>query len=64
MNIKPAPGREVVRYPRTPYQRLPADGATVADNDKYWLRRLRDGDVVLVGDAAAKPAPSAPQRGT
>jgi hypothetical protein len=31
---------------------------TVGDHDYFWLRRLRDGDVVKVESAAAVPVPS------
>lgn len=45
MKVKPAEGRAV----RDPAKRtlLPADGADVT-LDTFWLRRLRDGDVVEV----------------
>jgi Protein of unknown function (DUF2635) len=43
----PAPGREV-RYP--PSMRLiPDAGMNVPDDDLFWARRFRDGDVI-VGD--------------
>lgn len=55
MKIKPAEGRAV----RDPVKRtlLPADGATVT-LDAFWRRRLRDGDVVEVTDAAEVTPPA------
>lgn len=55
MYVKPAPGLAV----RDPELRdlLPAEGREVPAS-AYWLRRLRDGDVV----EAPRPAP-APARG-
>ncbi len=44
MFVKPAPGLKV-RDPKTK-QHLPESGAEVPDSDSYWVRRLRDGDVV------------------
>jgi hypothetical protein len=43
MLVKPVPGRTV----RDPHSMalLPEDGREVPDNDPFWLRRLRDGDV-------------------
>lgn len=46
--LRPAEGR-LVRDPRT-REPLPAEGAT-KPKDLYWLRRLRDGDVVEVPQA-------------
>jgi hypothetical protein len=51
MFVKPAPGR-AVRDPHT-YQLLPDDGRNVPD-DSFWLRRLRDGDVVEEEDKRAE----------
>lgn len=42
--VKPAPGLKV-RLPENPRAFLPDDGAEV-ERDAFWLRRLRDGDVV------------------
>jgi hypothetical protein len=50
--LQPAPGRQV-RDPFT-MQLLPAEGADIILND-FYLRRLRDGDVIDM-DAATKPA--------
>ena len=52
MRVKPAPGL-VVRDPlsRRP---VPAEGLEVPDTDSFWLRRLRDGDVVRVEVGAPK----------
>lgn len=54
MLLKPAEGRQV----RDPEMRdlLPAEGREVTRNT-YWLRRLRDGDVIEM-TAPAAPAPS------
>jgi hypothetical protein len=49
MMVKPAEGREV-RDPITK-QLLPRAGRNVP-NDMFWRRRLRDGDVVLIDEAA------------
>jgi hypothetical protein len=57
MLVKPAPGR-TVRDPHT-MAVLPADGRDVPDNDPFWLRRLRDGDVTM---EQARAAPKAPAR--
>jgi hypothetical protein len=58
--VKPAAASAVVRFPETGEQ-LAAEGAQVPATP-YWLRRLRDGDVVEV-TPAAPPAPSAPVKG-
>jgi hypothetical protein len=51
MFVKPAPGRTV----RDPHSMalLPADGREVNDSDPFWLRRVRDGDVTIEGQARA-----------
>jgi hypothetical protein len=43
MLVKPVAGRTV----RDPHSLavLPEEGREVPDNDAFWLRRLRDGDV-------------------
>lgn len=46
MIIKPSPGVRV-RCPVTG-QHLPDAEVEVSDADSYWMRRLQDGDVVLV----------------
>ncbi len=43
MKVIPAPGR-AVRDPKS-MMLLPAEGREVPDNDTFWTRRLRDGDV-------------------
>ena len=43
LRVKAAPGR-LVRDPTT-YRKLPEEGAEVPCT-QYWLRRIRDGDVV------------------
>jgi hypothetical protein len=47
MFVKPAPGRTV----RDPHSMalLPADGREVNDSDPFWLRRVRDRDVIVEG---------------
>jgi hypothetical protein len=52
MYVKPAPGLVIPDPDR--FDTLPADGRDVPDSD-FWLRRLRDGDVVLA-DPPAAPA--------
>lgn len=52
MFVKPAPGLKV-RLPENPRAFLPDDGAEVP-RDSYWVRRLRDGDV-LAAEAPAEP---------
>ncbi len=59
MFVKPGTSRRTgltvkVRVPRTKAL-LPADGAEVP-NTGFWLRRLRDGDVVLADAPAPTPA--------
>ncbi|CAB3779395.1 hypothetical protein LMG28688_00828 [Paraburkholderia caffeinitolerans] len=51
MKVKPAPGLKV----RDPVLKdyLPIEGREVEDIDFYYTRRLRDGDVILVDDAAS-----------
>ncbi|SIT50441.1 conserved hypothetical protein [Paraburkholderia piptadeniae] len=51
MKVKPAPGLKV----RDPVLKdyLPDEGREVGDFDLYYIRRLRDGDVVLVDEAAS-----------
>jgi hypothetical protein len=41
----PAPGREV-RYPPTA-RLMPDEGMNVPDDDLFWARRIRDGDVLV-----------------
>jgi len=45
MWVKPAPGRTV----RDPISKakLPDEGREVKDGDLFWVRRLRDGDVIV-----------------
>lgn len=56
MRVRPTFEGAVIRDPhtRTP---LPAAGAEVPDTS-FWHRRLRSGDVELVGD----PAPAVPAK--
>lgn len=46
MNVKPARAGETIRDPHTK-RALPAEGGRVPDSS-FWLRRLRDGDVVVL----------------
>ncbi|KFX64262.1 hypothetical protein KBK24_0121750 [Burkholderia sp. K24] len=67
MFVKPAPG-VLLRDPVTkrllsdaPVKGLtttvvPAEGMEVSDFDKYWLRRIQDGDAVKVSDVPVAPA--------
>lgn len=48
MKVIPAPGR-AVRDPRS-MMLLPEEGRDVPDDDPFWNRRLRDGDVTVVVD--------------
>lgn len=52
MHVKPAPGLKI-RYPDAPDRHLPEDGAEVAASS-YWMRRLKEGDVVKVSPGARK----------
>jgi hypothetical protein len=56
IKVKAAEGRRV-RDHRPPYAVIPAAGIEVDPGDLYWVRRLRDGDVVSVS-AADAPANS------
>lgn len=48
MKVIPAPGR-MVRDPRS-FALLKPEGREVPDNDPFWKRRLRDGDVTAEED--------------
>ncbi len=50
MRVKPASENLLVRDPERKGH-LPAEGAEVPDTE-YWRRRLADGDVVAVTEAA------------
>jgi hypothetical protein len=54
MRVKPAIPGAMVRDPVTKMP-LPADGAEVQENS-FWIRRLRDGDVVRVDNASSTDA--------
>jgi len=47
MLVQPAAGLKI-RFPEQPDRVLPAEGERVPVNS-YWQRRLKSGDVVLVG---------------
>lgn len=51
MWVMPVSGR-LVRDPRTKAP-VPEQGREVPDNEEFWVRRLRDGDIVL----GTKPQP-------
>lgn len=53
MFVKPGTEGLMVLDPVS-YQYLPAEGAEKPE-DAYWVRRLKDGDVVLASDPAAVP---------
>jgi hypothetical protein len=62
MKVYPVPGR-LVRDPRS-MQPVPDAGRDVPDDDPYWVRRVRDGDLTETAPAAkaapaAEPAPAA-----
>jgi len=56
MKVYPVPGR-LVRDPRS-MQPVPEAGRDVPDDDPYWVRRVRDGDLTDTAPAA-EPAPAA-----
>jgi hypothetical protein len=58
IRVYPAPGRKV-REPNT-MRAVPPEGIEVSDSDLYWVRRLRDKDVVTVKPAPALAKPAAP----
>ncbi len=68
MRVKPVEGR-TVRDPES-MELLPPEGGVVRDNDPFWTRRIRDGDVEVIEEepapttkpAAAQRAPTAPNR--
>lgn len=62
MYIKPADGLRVFDPVRKDF--MPAEGMEVSDQDFYWARRLRDGDVVKATAPAAAPAAVAPDSTT
>ena len=53
MKVKPVEGR-AVRDPLS-LALLPDEGREVSDDDPFWLRRVRDGDVTVEG---AQEAPA------
>ena len=53
------PKHEIVRDPITRLP-LPRDGAEVPADDRYWLRRLAQGDVVKA-DPPPAPEPAKPE---
>lgn len=59
MKVTPAAGR-AVRDPRS-MMLLPDDGREVPDDDPFWLRRVRDGDVT-VAEAPPPEQQPAPAR--
>jgi len=50
MKVKPVEGR-AVRDPLS-LALLPDEGREVSDDDPFWLRRVRDGDVTVEGKEA------------
>lgn len=61
IRIKPALPGSVVRDTRNLRKdvRVPDEGMDVPDDDIYWAQRLRDGDVVLVGETVRASGPQA-----
>jgi hypothetical protein len=59
MWVKPAPGRTV----RDPHSKakLPDEGREVNDGDLFWVRRVRDGDVIVEERGASPHRRRAPQ---
>jgi hypothetical protein len=57
MRVKPTNPNAVIRDPHTRLP-LPAAGGDVPENS-FWIRRLRDGDVVRV-DVPTKPVGNEP----
>jgi uncharacterized membrane protein len=60
MKVKPAEGR-TVRDPES-MELLPPEGGIVRDNDPFWTRRVRDGDVEVIAEEAPEPKPAAATR--
>ena len=59
MHVVPAPGR-AVRDPNN-FQLLPPEGREVPDNDPFWVRRVRDKDVIVDSGAdQAQPEQAQP----
>lgn len=56
MFVKPAAGHRV--YDPATRQPLPPEGSEVPRN-QYWLRRLRDGDVIIVSAKRSSKKPAA-----
>jgi len=54
MYIYPKPGLTIIDPVRGDV--LPPEGREVDADDIYWVRRLRDGDVIDTDPAPAKPA--------
>lgn len=52
MNVKPADPTAIIRDPHTK-RALPSSGAVVPES-LFWIRRLRDGDVVIVVDDVSR----------
>lgn len=53
MKVKPARPGLIIRDPHT-RRALPDEGGDVPETS-FWLRRLRDGDVIPIARAAAAP---------
>lgn len=56
MFIKPSPGI-IIRDPFN-QQVLPVSGVEVSGNESFWIRRLKDGSVVLGDKSPQKTAPT------
>jgi hypothetical protein len=58
-SVKPAPGILVFRQPENDYKPMPLDGAIV-EMTPYYIRAIREGDLVFVPAAAPELPPAAP----
>ncbi|MBV2180892.1 MAG: DUF2635 domain-containing protein [Castellaniella sp.] len=58
MYVKPKAGLRVIDPVRKQF--MPDEGMQVDDFDLYWVRRLRDGDVVRANPPATQSASDAP----
>lgn len=62
MYVKPKAGLRVIDPIRKQF--MPDEGLQVDDFDLYWVRRLRDGDVVRANPPAVQSASDAPATGS
>jgi hypothetical protein len=57
MFVKPKPGGPKVRRPDPPFTHVPPEGMEVPE-ESYWVRRVMDGDLVVVEPPAPEQADS------